>query len=57
MQASYPVAAFHVVSERHALQFTIMRMVASRPVRLTPADVSKALTVTNLSDDELLWQK
>ena len=57
MQASYPVAGFHVVSERHALQFTIMRMVASRPVRLTPADVAKALTATNFSGDELLWQK
>ena len=57
MQASYPVAGFHVVSERHALQFTIMRMVASRPVRLSPADVSRALTVTNFDDDELLWQK
>ncbi len=57
MQASYPAAGFHAVSERHALQFTILRMVASRPVRLTPADVSKALTATNFSNDELLWQK
>ena len=56
-QASYPVAGFRAVSERHALQFTIVRMVASQPVRLTPADVAKALTVTNFSGDKLLWQK
>jgi len=56
MQASYPVAGFHAVSERHALQFTILRMAASRPVRLTPAEVSRVLTATNLGNDELLWQ-
>jgi mannosyltransferase len=57
MQASYPVAGFHVSSERHALQFTILRMVASRPVRLTPVEVSKVLTATNFRNDELLWQR
>ncbi len=57
MQASYPVAGFRVVSERHELQFTILRMVASRPVRLTPAEVSKGLTATNFRNDELLIQR
>jgi hypothetical protein len=56
MQASYPVTGFHAVSERHALQFTILRLVASRPVHLTRAEVSKALTATNLRNDGLLWQ-
>ena len=57
MQSSYPVAGFHAVSERHALQFTILRMVASRPVRLTPAIVARVLTSTNFHDDKLLWQR
>ena len=57
MQASYPVAGFHAVSEQHALQFTILKMAASRPVRLTPAEVSRVLTATHLGNDELLWQR
>jgi mannosyltransferase len=56
-QASYPVAGFHEVSRRHALQFTIVRMVANHPVRLTPADVSGALTATHLANDGLLIQR
>jgi hypothetical protein len=56
MQPSYPVSGFHVVSEHHALQFTILRMVSPRRVRLTPAEVSKVLTATNFRNDELLWQ-
>ena len=57
MQASYPVAGFHPVSERHALQFTILRMVASRPVRLTSESVSRALQTTSFVNDELLIQR
>jgi mannosyltransferase len=56
-QSSYPVAGFHVVSSRRLLQFTIMRMVSSRPVRVTPAEVAKVLTTTNFRNDELLWQR
>jgi len=56
MQASYPVAGFHVVSLRHELQFSILRMVAPRPVTLTQADVSRVLTATRLVNDELLLQ-
>jgi mannosyltransferase len=56
IQGSYPVAGFHVVSEHHALQFTILRMVASHPVRLTPAEVSKVLTATKFANDKLLLQ-
>jgi len=55
-QATYPVAGFHTISRRHDLQFTIVRMVASHPVRLTPADVSRALTATRLANDGLLIQ-
>ncbi len=57
MQASYRVAGFHAVWRRHALQFTILRLVASRPVRLTPGEVSRALTATRLVNDELLIQR
>ena len=42
---------------RHAYQFTIMRLVADRPVALTPRMVSRALTATTLPRDELLWQR
>ncbi len=56
-QVSYPVAGFHEVSRRQELQFTIVRMVADHPVRLTPADVSRALTATHLANDGLLIQR
>jgi mannosyltransferase len=56
-QASYPVAGFREVSRRHALQFTIIRMVPSHPVHLTPADVSRALTATHLANDGLVIQR
>ncbi len=57
MQASYPVAGFHVVSLRHELQFSILRMVASHPVRLTQSEISRVLTSTHLVNDELLTQR
>jgi hypothetical protein len=57
MQASYPVAGFRAMSERRVLQFTVLRMVASRPVRLTPGAVARVLTATNFRNDELLWQR
>jgi mannosyltransferase len=56
-QAAYPVAGFHTISRRHDLQFTIVRMVASHPVHVTPADVSRALTATRLANDGLLIQR
>jgi hypothetical protein len=57
MQASYPIAGFHAVSERRVLQFTVLRMVSSAPVRLTPATVARVLTTTNFRDDKLLLQR
>jgi hypothetical protein len=56
-QSSYPVAGFRLVSERRMLQFTVLRMVSSRRVRVTPAAVARVLTATNFRNDELLWQR
>ena len=56
-QSSYPVAGFRAVSRRQELQFTIVRMVASHPVRITPGEVSRALTTTHLANDGLIIQK
>jgi len=56
-QSSYPVAGFREVSRRRELQFTVVRLVAPHPVRLTPADVSRALTSTRLANDGLLIQR
>lgn len=55
-QATYPVAGFHEVSRRDDLQFTIVRLVSSKPVRVTPGAVARALTTTNYVNDELLIQ-
>jgi hypothetical protein len=56
VQASYPVPGFHFVSSRRVLQFTVVRMVSSRPEAVTPAMVAHALTTTRFANDELLWQ-
>jgi mannosyltransferase len=56
-QSAYPIAGFQEVSEQHVLQFTVIRMVASRPVSVTPAEVARALTATHLVSDELILQK
>ncbi len=57
MQSAYPLAGFHAVSRRHALQFTILRLEASRPVRLTPGAVARVLHTTGFRNDELLNQR
>jgi len=56
-QASYPVPGLHEVWRRHALQFTIVRLVSSRPVQLTPSAVASALHTTSYRTDALLWQR
>jgi hypothetical protein len=56
LQATYPIPGFHVAWIRHIYQFKVMRMVASRPVAVTPALVSGALTNTALKYDDLLLQ-
>ncbi len=57
IQSSYPIPGFTVASEQRTLQFTVMRLVASRQVALTPAKVRAALTMTSLRKDELLVQR
>ncbi|MFL5831678.1 MAG: glycosyltransferase family 39 protein [Solirubrobacteraceae bacterium] len=56
MQARYDIPGFREVSRRRALQWTILRLVSDRPVRLTPALVSRSLHTTTLRRDELLVQ-
>jgi mannosyltransferase len=56
MQASYPIAGFRVVSLRHELQFSILRMLAPYPVELTQPEIARVLTSTRLVNDELLTQ-
>jgi hypothetical protein len=56
LQRSYPIPGFHVVWIRRSHQFTIMRMVAARPVVISPQMVSKALRNTQLKYDDLLVQ-
>ncbi len=57
MQRAYDIPGFHEAWRRHVLQWTILRLVAGRPVRLTPAMVSAALHTTSLRRDELLIQR
>ena len=57
MQRTYDIPGFHEVWRRHVLQWTIVRLVADRPTRLTPAIVSRALHTTSLRRDELLIQR
>ncbi len=56
-QASYPLAGFHEVARRNELQFTVVRLVAPHPVRVTRGEVARALTTTNFANDELLLQR
>jgi hypothetical protein len=56
LQRSYPVPGFHVVGERHILQFTLLELRAARPVYLTRRLVSRALTATELRHDGLILQ-
>lgn len=57
MQASYAVPGFRAVSRTHALQFTILRMVARRPQTIDAAVVARALHDTTINEDDLLIQR
>jgi Dolichyl-phosphate-mannose-protein mannosyltransferase len=57
MQRTYAIPGFHVVWRRRAYQFTVLHMVSSRPVVLTPAIVAAALRTTIFRRDELLVQR
>ncbi len=56
IQARYRIAGFRIVSETRVEQFTVLRMVARRPVHVTAAAVAPALRSTTLREDELLLQ-
>jgi mannosyltransferase len=56
-QAAYRIPGFHEVGRRRVLQFTIVRLESSTPVRVTPSAVARALTTTSLRSDELLIQR
>ena len=56
MQSRYAIWGFDVAWTRHVLQFDIKRLVARRPVLLTPAEVSRALSATRLRHDVLELQ-
>ena len=57
MQSRYRIAGFHPAWTRRELQFTIRRLIARRPIRLTPAAVSRALHATRLRRDILELQR
>jgi hypothetical protein len=56
-QASYPIAGFREQSRRRAYQFTIVKLTAARPGRLTHAAVDRALTATAPRRDGLILQR
>ena len=56
LQSTYPIPGFHTTWIRRTHQFTILRMVAPRPVTVSPQMVSNALTNTQLKYDDLLVQ-
>jgi hypothetical protein len=56
LQPKYPIPGFHPTWIRTTHQFTIMHMVASHPVVVSPQMVSSALTNTQLKYDDLLVQ-
>jgi hypothetical protein len=57
MQRRYAIPGFHAVWTQRVLQFEIKRLVARRPVLLTPAEVSRALHSTRLRRDVLELQR
>jgi mannosyltransferase len=57
MQRTYAIPGFRAVWRRRAYQFTVLHMVADRPVRLSQAAVAGALRATRYPEDELLIQR
>jgi hypothetical protein len=57
MQHRYAIPGFRVVSETHVAQFTVLRMLARRPVRVSAASVAPALRTTTPHEDDLLLQR
>jgi len=56
LQDSYPIGGFTVAGQSRVAQFTILRLIAPSPHRLTPASVARALTGRTLTPDALLAQ-
>jgi hypothetical protein len=56
-QRTYPIRGFRELWRRRALQFTVVRLVSSRPVSLTPHAMARALKTTRYVNDELLVQR
>jgi hypothetical protein len=48
LQASYAIPGFHAVSTVQVKQFTILKLVADRPRRVTRRELQRALTSTRL---------
>jgi hypothetical protein len=57
MQNDYPLRGFHQASLSHAFQFTIMRLVAPRPINVTRTEIAGALSATSLRRDGLVIQR
>jgi hypothetical protein len=57
LQATYGIHGFSTVSRRHGEQFTVLRMVAARPVLVSASEVARALQTTRFPNDELLIQR
>jgi mannosyltransferase len=57
LQRSYPLRGFHPAWRRRDLQFSVLDLRSSRPMRLDRAVVARALTTTALARDDLLVQR
>jgi mannosyltransferase len=57
MQARYGLPGFRAVWRRQVHQFTILRLVARRPLTLSRATVAGTLVTTTLRHDDLLFQR
>jgi hypothetical protein len=56
LQAAYRIPGLHELWVRRFRQFSVMRLIAPRPVRLSAAAISGALQSTRLAHDDLLVQ-
>jgi mannosyltransferase len=57
MQRSYPIPGFRPAWRRRVRQFTVLALQAPHPVRVTRAEVERALRTTRLSSDGLLFER
>jgi hypothetical protein len=57
LQPVYAIPGFHELWRRHALQFSIVRLVSGAPVRVSRGAIAGALTATTLRRDVLITQR